>query len=125
MEYSYKFRLYPDAVQSERIKCNIGCCRFVYNHFLALRKKLYQKDGKSLNYTECANMLPNMKKELPWLAEADSTSLQASLRHLDSAYENFFRRVKQGIKPYGYPKFRSKHKFPQSYQSKCNKTLSG
>ena len=37
---------------------------------------------------------------------------------MDTAYQNFFRRVKHGEKP-GYPKFKSKHNRHQSYKSKC------
>jgi putative transposase len=53
-----------------------------------------------------------------WLREVDATALQSSLRDLDDAYKNFFRRVKKGEKP-GYPKFKSKHSHKQSYKSKC------
>jgi putative transposase len=44
--------------------------------------------------------------------------LQSSLRDLDAAYQNFFRRVKQGGAP-GYPRFKSKRDNRQSYKSKC------
>lgn len=59
-----------------------------------------------------------LKQELPWLKEVDSTSLQASLQDLDTAFQNFFRRLQQGEKP-GYPRFKSKHDHRQSYKSKC------
>ena len=59
-----------------------------------------------------------LKKSLEWLREVDATALQSSLRDLDAAYQNFFRRVKRGEKP-GYPRFKSKHDHRQSYKSKC------
>ena len=62
--------------------------------------------------------MTQLKKTLPWLREVDATALQSSLRDLDTAYQNFFRRVKQGQKP-GYPKFKSKHNRRRSYKSKC------
>ena len=37
MEYSYKFRIYPTAVQAEQIQKTFGCCRFVWNHYLVWR----------------------------------------------------------------------------------------
>lgn len=37
-------------------------------------------------------------------------ALQQALRDLDHAYRNFFRRVKQGAKKVGFPKFKSKHR---------------
>ena len=52
------------------------------------------------------------------MKEVDSTSLQATLQDLETAYQNFFRYVKQGEKP-GYPRFKSKRDHRQSYKSKC------
>ena len=58
------------------------------------------------------------QEETSWLREVDATALQSSLRDLDDAYQNFFRRVKHGEKP-GFPRFKSKHDHRQSYKSKC------
>ncbi len=118
MEYSYKFRIYPDTVQLQQIQRTFGCCRFVWNHYLALRKELYEQNGKTMNYNACSGDMTQLKKILSWLKEVDATALQSSLRDLDTAYQNFFRRVKQGGKP-GYPKFKSKHDRQRSYKSKC------
>ena len=118
MEYAYKFRLYPNTAQKLQIAKTFGCCRYVYNYFRALRENAYKAEQRTLNYNACAVMLPAMKKEFPWLAEVDSTALQSAVRDLDTAYQNFFRNVKQG-KKVGYPQFKSKHSHRQSYKSKC------
>lgn len=118
MEYSYKFRIYPNATQTQQIQRTFGSCRFVWNHYLALRKELYEQDGKTLNYNACSGDMTQLKKTLPWLKEVDATALQSSLRDLDTAYQNFFRRMKQGQKP-GYPRFKSKRDHRRSYKSKC------
>ncbi|MBS4879418.1 MAG: IS200/IS605 family element transposase accessory protein TnpB [Firmicutes bacterium] len=118
MEYSYKFRIYPSAAQAQQIQRTFGSCRFVWNRYLALRKELYEQVGKTMNYYACSGDMTQLKKTLPWLREVDATALQSSLRDLDAAYQNFFRRVKQGQKP-GYPKFKSKHNRRRSYKSKC------
>ena len=44
MEKAYKFRIYPNKVQQETIQKTFGCCRFVYNHYLARRIELYKED---------------------------------------------------------------------------------
>lgn len=117
MEYSYKFRLYPNKEQEILIQKTFGCCRFVYNHYLDKRIKKYEESKETLNYYVCANDMTKLKSELEWLKEVDSTALQSSLRDLDTAYQNFFRRVKSG-KSVGYPKFKSKHDRRKSYRSK-------
>jgi putative transposase len=52
--------------------------------------------------------MTQLKKSLEWLREVDVTALRNSLRDLDAAYQNFFRRVKSG-EGTGFPKFKSKH----------------
>ena len=118
MEYSYKFRLYPTVTQREQMARNFGCCRYVFNHFLAQRQEQYRDNGKSPTRFQQDKSLTALKQELPWLKEVDSTSLQATLQDLDTAYQNFFRRIKHGEKP-GFPRFKSKHDHRQSYKSKC------
>ena len=82
--------------------------------------ELYKENGSTMNYVACAKDLTQLKRELPWLAEVDATALQSSLRNLDNAFQNFFRRVKNKERPYGYPKFKSKHVHRKSYVSKNN-----
>ena len=113
MEKAYKYRIYPNKKQREIIAKTFGCCRFVYNKYLAKRIELYEQNKESFSYVQCANDMKNLKTELEWLKEVDSTALQSSLRDLDSAYQKFFKEHT------GYPKFKSKkiHRF--SYKSKC------
>ena len=120
MEYSYRFRLYPNREQEAQMLRTFGCCRFVFNYYLADRIEAYKVTGKSPTRFEQDRNLTVLKKqeETLWLREADATALQSALRDLDDAYNNFFRRVKQGRKP-GFPRFKSKHDCRQSYKSKC------
>ena len=117
MEYSYKFRIYPTPMQENLIQRTFGCCRFVFNHFLAERMEQHKQTGKSPTRFQQDKSLTALKKELEWLREVDATALRAVLQSLDIAYQNFFRRVKQGKKP-GYPRFKSKRDHRQRYTSK-------
>lgn len=47
MEYSYKFRLYPNGEQINLIERTFGCCRYVFNHYLAQRETAFRTTGKS------------------------------------------------------------------------------
>ena len=113
MEKAYKYRIYPNKKQKEIIAKTFGCCRFVYNKYLAKRIEAYEKNKETFTYVQCANDMKKLKSELEWLKEVDSTALQSSLRDLDSAYQKFF---KEHI---GYPKFKSKKTHRYSYKSKC------
>ena len=118
MEYSYKFRIYPNSEQRALIARTFGCARYVYNHFLNLRKETYEASGETIGYVKSSALLTQLKKELTWLKEVDSIPLQESLRDLDFAYQGFFRRVKKGENP-GYPRFKSKKNRHKAYKSKC------
>ena len=81
-----------------------GSVRFVYNHFLAKRKEQYEQTRKSSNYYEQAKELTAMKKTeaYSWLKEINSQTLQHALRHLETAYVNFFKGRAR------FPRFHSK-----------------
>ena len=49
-------------------------------------------------------------------------ALQQSIRDLDRAYKNFFRRVREGGKP-GFPKFKSRRHARQSYRTNGGKIV--
>jgi putative transposase len=118
VEKSYKYRIYPNKQQEILIQKTFGCCRFVYNQYLAKRIELYKQDKSTMNYNACSNDLKNLKIQYEWLKEVDAIALQSSLKDLDIAYQNFFRRVKQGDKKAGFPKFKSKKNNKKSYKTK-------
>ena len=119
---SYKFRIYPNKSQRILIEKTFGCCRFVYNHYLAKSIKDYERTGKSNSYNQNSKDYTELKKkeEFSWLKETDASAHQRALKNLDCAYQNFFRRVKQGQKP-GFPKFKKK----TSAQSYTTPNLAG
>lgn len=121
MEYSYKFRIYPTPQQENLIQRTFGCCRFVFNHFLSERMETYKATGKAPTRFQQDKSLTALKKEVLWLKEVDSIPLQSVLQDLDFAYQNFFRRVKQGGNP-GYPRFKSKRNRHKSYKTKQHVT---
>lgn len=63
MEYSYKFRLYPNKEQEDLIQRTFGCARFVFNHYLAERIEMYKATGKSLNFFDQNKNLTSLKRQ--------------------------------------------------------------
>lgn len=112
MEKSYKFRIYPNEKQKEIIAKTFGCCRFVYNKYLAEKIELYKTEKKNITYVKCAKAMSELKDELEWLTEVDSTALQSSLKDLDNAYKKFFKEHA------GFPNFKSKKTHRYAYKSK-------
>lgn len=115
---AYKVRIYPTKAQIQQIEKTFGCCRFIYNYFLAKSIKDYDNTGKSNTYNQNSTLLTQLKKidEYCWLKEVEAMALQSALKDLDTAYRNFFRNVKQG-KASGFPKFKKKSETRQSYKA--------
>ena len=111
MEKAYKFRIYPNKLQREQINKTFGCCRFVYNRYLAKRIELYKTNNETYSYKQCSSDLTILKKELVWLKEPDKFSLQNVLKDLESAYKKFFKEKT------GFPKFKSKKTNRFSYRT--------
>lgn len=108
---AYRYRIYPNKEQTELLNKHIGHCRYVWNWGLEQKTKTYQQTATSITRFELQASLPVMKKteDTAFLAEVNSLSLQATLDKLEKAFTGFFRQKK------GYPKFKSKHNFRQSF----------
>lgn len=111
----FQYRLYPTSEQQVLLNKHFGCVRFVYNWALETKNKAYVGERKSITCFDLVTQLPKLKEENEWLSEVNSQALQMAIRNLDNAYTNFFRRVKQGSKEVGFPKFKSR-KNKQSFQ---------
>ena len=117
MEKAYKFRIYPNDAQERLIQCTFGCCRFVYNRFLAMRIAAFSTEKKAYNYNDCSADMTILKKEFAWLQEVDALALLSALKDLDFAFQGFYRRDKRGEKP-GFPRYKRKHDNRKSFRSK-------
>ena len=92
---AYKYRMYPTPEEVVFLNKTFGCCRFVYNYFLAEKQRCFKEEKKSLSHSECSKKLPELKKELPWLKEVPSVTLQQSLLHLKTAFQKFYKKESQ------------------------------
>lgn len=85
-----------------------GCIRWVVNRMIDERSRRWREDKKSMSYADMSALLTRWKKDpdFVWLKEVSAVPLQQSLRHLDQAYQRFFK-PSAGRKA-GYPRFLSK-----------------
>jgi putative transposase len=112
---TYRYRLYPNRFQCERIRKTLGACRFVYNWALETKKTAFEKDGTNLSWYDLNILLTALKKDKPFLREPYSQSLQQAVKRLHRAFENFLRRTFQSEGKQGYPKFRRRKFHRQSF----------
>ena len=120
MYKAFEYRIYPSDDQRVLLAKHFGSCRWLYNYGLEKKMAYYTQNKKTLSRYDIQNELPDLKKaeNTKWLSEINSQSLQATLIHLDSAYQKFFREKN------GFPKFKckdSKQSFEIPQHVKINK----
>jgi len=111
MQRAYKTKLRLNNEQEAYFYACAGAARFVYNWALADRIDRYQNGAQSTNKFEQKKRFNAWKKDnAPWLSEYPYVLIERAFDDLDSAYQNFFRRVKAGTEKPGFPRFRSRHR---------------
>lgn len=107
MHRAHKIKLDPTKEQAIYFARACGVARFSYNWALAQWKQQYEAGGKPSEMSLRKQLNSIKATEFPWMAEVTKNAPQQAIKNLGSAFQNFFRRVKQGGKP-GYPKFKKK-----------------
>ena len=118
VEYSYKFRLYPNRTQENQILRTLGCCRFVFNHYLAIRKEVYERDGRTFNYYDCAGDVTQTQKDSGVAARSGCDCPAILFARPGRSLPEFLSASEAGGET-RLPRFKSKHDHRQSYKSKC------
>lgn len=102
------------------MRMNFGASRYAFNWAITKKKEAWKNKEKTPNAIELHRELNKLKgtEELSWgYAEGLSKcSFQEALRDCDKAFQNFFRRCKQGKGRKGFPKFKSKKNDKQSFR---------
>jgi putative transposase len=108
---TFRFRIYPNAMQTDLLVRSFGCKRFVWNQVLGRVQeeyKAYQTDPTlekpKLSANALTYRLPELKDEFGFLYEVSSVILQQSLRDLGTAFQSFFK----GKGKIGFPKYKKR-----------------
>ena len=117
----YRFRMQATAAQQQQLRFQAGARRWVWNWALARKVQHYQEHGQGLSTNVLKAELPKLKAEpeTAWLKEADSQSLQETLRDLDRAFVNFFERRAR------FPRFKSRKRNKPSFRISQRVAISG
>ena len=101
-----KFRIYPSKKQESRLLHYFEVGRRFYNHSLEQRIKYYKETGKSLSNYDQNNDLTVLRSVSKVLGDVPCQVGRDSLRRLDKAFKNFFRRIKENKDKPGFPRFK-------------------
>ncbi len=101
---AYRFRFTRRPEQEQLLRRTVGCCRKVYNLALEARSTAWTAERRSITYVQTSAMLTRWKKtaEYSYMNEVSCVPLQQALRHLQTAFSNFFKQTGD------YPRFKAK-----------------
>lgn len=115
---NYRYRIYPDVAQKQRLIEWMETCRSAYNYGLreikdwcdsrkclidrcSIEKEyIFPADTKFPNEVQQLNSLPKAKKNFPRLSEVPSQVLQQAIKQLHRSWEYFQSRG------FGFPRFK-------------------
>ena len=119
---AYKYRIKPTKAQGQKLNQSFGCARFIYNWGLNIKSKIYEQENRNISVFELQKKSTELKRseEFSWLKDTYAQTLQMSLRNLDRAYANFFKKKSS------FPKFKKKSnrqsiQYPQGVKVQDNK----
>jgi putative transposase len=101
---TYRYKLEPNKAQRYALARTLDVCRELYNMGLEQRKM------HRVSKFEQSKELPDLKDGFPIYHNVYGQVLQNALGRLDKAFQNFFRRCKEGGKP-GFPRFKSENRY--------------
>jgi putative transposase len=105
LKSAFRFRLYPNRKQEERMLRALEATRRLWNDALAHRKQRWEEERHSTSYGQQCSILTAQRQVDPDLGKLYSQAGQDVLRRLDRAFNSFFAHRAR------YPRFK---KFRQS-----------
>lgn len=108
---AYKVEIELNEIQKEKFYKTIGTCRFIYNLFLDINKKLYEENKETENKKYMDNyefskwlnneyILNNPDKK--WIKEVSSKSIRNSIDNANLSFKKFFKKQS------AFPRFKKK-----------------
>lgn len=125
---AYKVELNPTSQQKQKINQSIGVCRWLYNHYIAKNKQLYEAYQSGLiskhdafisanSFDKYINNEVKVLDEYKWVNACGSKARKKSICNAETAYKRFFRGDSK------FPRFKKKGKSHVGlYFPKNNKT---
>ncbi|MDP3064602.1 MAG: transposase [Chloroflexota bacterium] len=110
MRKAFRFRLYPNRAQAERLASLLEACRRLYNAALQERRDAWHMQRKSISFASQCAQLPAIKEDCPEYTGIYAQVLQDVLHRADRAFAAFFLRVRRGEAP-GHPRFKSRGRY--------------
>ena len=108
---AYKFRIYPDATRQAEIDERLVLAQQLYNKILEKSIAAYQNVNTKVSMAQFNRFVKEIiQEDKKYLKLYSQTRCEIEYRLL-KAYQNFFRRIKEGTRKAGFPRFRSINRY--------------
>ena len=121
---AYKFRIYPDATRQAEIDERLILAQQFYNKILEKSIAAYQNGNTKVSMAQFNRFVKEIiQEDKKYLKLYSQTRCEIEYR-LMKAYQNFFRRIKEGSKKAGFPRFRSRDRYKSITYPQDNSSFS-
>src|SRR5439155_6245827 len=107
---TFRYQLKPTSKQVRLLQAVLEICREIYNAGLQERREAWRLERKKISYYDQSASIKEIRTFRPDVEAIAFVFVRESLRRLDFAFQNFFRRCSSGESP-GYPRFKSPDRF--------------
>ena len=108
---AYKFRIYPDAKRQSEIDERLILAQQFYNKILEKSIASYRNGKTKVSMAQFNRFVKEIiQEDKRYLKLYSQTKCEIEYRLL-KAYQNFFRRVREGNRKAGFPRFRSRDRY--------------
>ncbi len=108
---AYKFRIYPDTKRQEEIDERLILAQQFYNKILEKSIMAYQNGKTKTSIVQFNRFVKEtIQEDKRFLKLYSQTRCEIEYRLL-KAYQNFFRRIKEGNRKAGFPRFKSRDRY--------------
>lgn len=111
---AYKYRLYPNKIQTSTFEQYFGCTRLLYNQLLAWWKNEYLLAKEENRKMSNLPLVSYFKQQFPFLNDIDSLALMNTRRHIETAFKSCFKH-----KTTNFPVFKKRGKCKDTYTTSC------
>lgn len=116
---AYKYRIYPNKEQQQKMMQFFGCVRTVYNMCIDYYNAEYQRWKTQGGMFKKTPLVTEYKKIKPYLKDCDNAALAYARSNFEKALSDFFksRNGKRKGKKIGFPKYKKRGKSKFTYKT--------
>lgn len=116
---TYKYRIYPNKVQQQKMMQFFGCVRSVYNMCIDHYNTEYERWKTQGGEFEKTPLVTEYKKTKPYFKDCDNAALAYARSNFEKALSDFFksRKGKRKGRKVGFPKYKKRGKSKFVYKT--------